>query len=291
MAKRYYPKANRTAQNFGSGNVNMGSINKILLHTTETRDWPGYGGAGGHPTLTYNPWTHQWREHLPLVGSATALENAGSFQTNRDHVVQIEIVAYADPKTAKRYGHFVEDIDEAALKDLGEFIAWMHDEYGVKIASSVKWKDYPASYGNNGVRLSVAQFRRYRGVLGHQHAPGNAHGDPGGLDVAKIISYAKKAAGVKPKAKHGYGGKRTWIGKLWTLRKSEAYDGAGHRRPEYDLCADKQYTGQVWTNPFGDGRYFVTNHDGTEVGKPPHRIFHPLDNGDWSHTKNGKAIG
>lgn len=190
-APAYYPKANHTAQNFGAGNSNMGTINKILLHSTETESWPAYGGAGGHPTLTYNPWLHEWRQHLSILGSATALMNDGSFQTNRDHVVQIEIVGYSDPATARKYGHFIDDIDDAALKDLGEFVAWMHTHYGVKIANTVTWKKYPASYGNsNGVRLGLTEFKAYRGVLGHQHAPGNYHGDPGDIAIAKIIDHA-----------------------------------------------------------------------------------------------------
>lgn len=271
---KYYPEADHKVQNFGSGNSTMPSINKVLLHTTETSGWPGYGGAGGHPTLTYNPWSHQWRQHLPIRGSATALENAGSFQTNRDHVVQIEIVAYSDLSVAKKYGHAVTDIDTKGLQDLADFLVWMKEHYNLKVRTGVDWKDYPASYGtNNGVRLSVSEFENYHGVLGHQHAPGNVHGDPGALAVHKIIDLATPT--VKPAAEESY--------KLWTLQKAEAYDGKGTRRPEHDLNAGTQHTGTIAHNPFGDGRYFV-------IGKVPHRLLYPLDNGDWSHTKGGKPI-
>lgn len=194
-APLYYPAAS-LSQPFDPGAFRMGSVNKVLLHSTETQSWPAYGGAGGNPTLTYNPWTHEWRQHIPLTARATALMNAGDYQTNRANVVQIEIVGYADPDTARKYGHAITAVDDAALKDLGEFVAWMHAHYGVRIDSTTIWKPYPASYGtNNGVRLSTAQFDAYRGVLGHQHAPGNYHGDPGGLNVAKIITYAQAAAG------------------------------------------------------------------------------------------------
>ena len=193
----YYPPANRTVQDFDPGSFRMPGVNKLLLHTTETSGWPAYGGANGNPTLTYNPWSHEWRQHIPILARATTLQNAGSFQTNRDSVVQVEIVAYCDQATANKYGHNVNDIDDLALQELGEFAAWLHTEYGLKLASSVDWKAYAASYGSgNGVRLSVSHFEAYRGILGHQHAPGNVHGDPGSLDVAKIVHYAKRAAGT-----------------------------------------------------------------------------------------------
>lgn len=196
-APQFYPPANRSVQEFNPTSYRMPGVNKLLLHTTETSGWPAYGGANGNPTLTYNPWSHEWRQHIPILARATTLQNAGSFQTNRDSVVQVEIVAYADPNTARKYGHSVDDIDDQALRELGDFAAWLHANFGLKLTSAVDWKAYPGSYGGgNGVRLSVGQFESYRGILGHQHAPGNEHGDPGSLDVAKIVHYAKRAAGT-----------------------------------------------------------------------------------------------
>ncbi len=86
----YYPPADRHTQWYGEGNIAMPLIGKLVLHTTEGGNFPDYpSGAGGHPTLTYNPWTHIWHQHVPINGSATALQNAGGFETNRDGVVQV----------------------------------------------------------------------------------------------------------------------------------------------------------------------------------------------------------
>lgn len=185
----YYPPANKTVQNFGKGNVTMPKIEKLVLHTTETSGWPGYGGSGGHPTLTYNPWSHQWRQHLPINGSATALVDPSgtAVRENRDGVVQLEIVCYCDLNTAKKYGHSVEAIDNTALHDIAEFIVWLHKEWAMSTHFAAHWAKYPASI--NVDRFSGAEFDAFKGVLGHCHVSGNTHGDPGSLDVKKIQSY------------------------------------------------------------------------------------------------------
>jgi murein DD-endopeptidase MepM/ murein hydrolase activator NlpD len=47
---------------------------------------------------------------------------------------------------------------------------------------------------NNGVRLGGAEFKSYNGILGHQHVSGNLHGDPGRIDVTKVIAMASGIA-------------------------------------------------------------------------------------------------
>jgi hypothetical protein len=187
----HYPGADRTSQWRGSGGATMPSVNKLLLHTTETAGWPGYPGF--QPTLTFNPWQprgKRWRQHLPINGSASTLQNAGTFRTNRANVCQIEIVAYCDPARRSSSAH-ISKISADAYHELGEFWAWIHREWGVPLKLYPNWKAYPASYGtSNGIRMSVAQFGAFKGVCGHQHAPGNDHGDPGDLRVAQILSAA-----------------------------------------------------------------------------------------------------
>lgn len=274
---KYYPPASR-AQKFSPGSFRMQGINKVLLHSTETDGWPGYGGAGGNPTLTYNPHTHQWRQHIPMTARATALMNAGSFQTNRANVVQVEIIGRAETTIPK--------MDDQALKDLGEFIAWMNEHYGVPIKNGVAWKPYPASYGPvNGVRLSVSKYRDYEGVLGHMHAPGNVHGDPGQLDVAKIIQYAKEAAA--PPVQNGRPPVPAveWHGKLWLIKDTKAYNK--HGDPVRSYKAGKALTGYVdkdYAKSVGSfGRYF-------RVWKIPHRLWLPLDSRNFSHERGGKPL-
>lgn len=204
MAKsRYYPKANRTAQWFGNGNYTMSTVSKLLWHTTETAGgWPGYGGGANAPTLTYDPWKHQWRQHFPLNGSARALSDPGStaVQENRDSIVQVEISCYCDPNYAKRYGYGVNDLDSEALDDLADFVVFLHKEWDLPLRNAPKWLPYPQSYGNSSVRMTSSEFDSFTGIVGHQHASGNDHGDPGSLNVAEILKRAKnKVAPAVPK--------------------------------------------------------------------------------------------
>lgn len=200
-----YPGADHKHQWGGQGGTTMSHVNKLLLHTTETAGWPGYGSF--YPTLTYHPWLdhgQRWRQHHPINGSASTLKNAGSFKTNRANVVQVEIVAYCDLKIASKHGHSVEDIPVDALDELGQFWSWLHQEWHVPLAAAAHWKPYPASAGSrNGVRMSIDDFDDFTGACGHQHAPGNDHGDPGSLDVGAILAAAKKHA-KQPDPADGY---------------------------------------------------------------------------------------
>lgn len=276
----YYPKANRKQwQPNLAGGATFTRVEKLLLHTTETQGWPGYPGFA--PQLTYNPWTHEWRQHMPLTRSATTLEDPSwtNVRENRDNIIQVEIVAYCDPNYARKYGHDIHKIDEQAKKDLGEFAKWLHDNAGLNLESTVKWVDYPQSYGRNASqRLSGPEFNAYKGILGHEHASGNVHGDPGKIDIEAILKYAKVGT-QKSKAT-----KKAWSGYLWTLKNAEAYDGTRKRRPDLDIKAGTKVHGTVDTHFANDGRYF-------RKGKKPHRVWYALDNGDWSHKKNGKPIG
>ena len=190
----YYPKANRVIQWYGSGNSTMSGITKVLLHTTETAGgWPGYGGGGSAPTLTYEPWQHRWRQHFPLNGSARALRDPSGtvVRENRDNIVQVEIACYCDPGLYNRYGHAVTDLDDRAYQDLGDFLRFMHEEWGVPLTRrNLEFPPYPQSLSSQ-YRMSGPEFDAYTGVLGHMHASGNTHGDPGNLDVDRIIRIAR----------------------------------------------------------------------------------------------------
>lgn len=184
-----YPPADHSSQWYGAGNATI-SPHSILWHTTETAGgWPGYSGGGDAPNLTYDPWAHKWRQHFPLNGTARALLNDGGYQTNRAGVCQIEISCYCDPSKAGT-GKTIATLDEQAYADMYAFSKFMQDEWGIPLACSVVFKPYPSSYGNNGVRLSQSAFSNYAGHCGHQHAPGNDHGDPGNLDVSRIIGFS-----------------------------------------------------------------------------------------------------
>ena len=193
MNARYYPPADRTIQWHGNGAVTMPRIDKLVLHTTETAGgWPGYRDGTISPTLTYEPWRHQWRQHLPINGSARALVDSDGtpVRENRDNVVQVEISCYCDPKYLDR-GRFVTELDDRALDDLGAFARWLHEEWGLPLVLAPRWLPYPASYGNSPARMSGTEYDAFKGILGHQHVSGNLHGDPGALKVRAILQRAR----------------------------------------------------------------------------------------------------
>jgi hypothetical protein len=198
---RLYPGADHSIQWRGNNRPIMPAVDKLLLHTTESSGWPSYPTFS--PTFTFNPWEprgKRWRQHCFVNQAATTLANAGTFRTNRANVCQIEIVAWVDP-AHKTSPAFYTRISDDAYLDLSEFYAWLNKEWDTPIRNTLKWKEYPASYGvKNGVRLSVAEFGTYEGLCGHQHAPEQAHGDPSLINVSLILKNAQAIAGGDPMA-------------------------------------------------------------------------------------------
>lgn len=201
---RAYPPANRTAQwwedKFTRGT--MPTIDKLLLHTTETTTWPAYDAGAKAPTVTYNPWVpsaQRWRQHNWLNTSARALQDPSStpVRENRDNVVQVEIIAYCNPASYRKYGHGVNALPDSAYEDLGAFLAFLHREWSVPLARAPKWATYPPP---NSIRMSSATYDAFKGVLGHQHASGNDHGDPGmtAAQVDRILAVAKRLTSTTP---------------------------------------------------------------------------------------------
>lgn len=188
------PPADRWVQGNDSGTYTT-AVDKFLIHTTEGGSIEGaisaYRANNSWPHLTVDcrfgrPYVRCG--HLDLNVPARALRNeSGGVQTNRDGVIQIEVVG-----TATRPG----DIDWAWFGEnvLGP-IAGLK---GIPLESTVPWVPYPASYGVNAAqRLSPAGWTAYRGVLGHQHAPENSHGDPGAIPIVTALA---AAGGTTPEA-------------------------------------------------------------------------------------------
>jgi hypothetical protein len=205
----HYPGADHETQWFGDAfpGVTMPRIDKLLLHTTEGADWPGYKGGKVAPTLTYHPSRHKWRQHFRINQSSRALAdpNLTAVRENRDNVVQVEIVCSCDSVQVKKLGLLdVRDLDEQAVQDLGEFAAWLHTEWDLPLVLTPDWLPFPASFGPSKVRMSGPQYNAFMGILGHQHAPagmgddkGNEHGDPGALDAHGMLQFALSAVGSR----------------------------------------------------------------------------------------------
>ncbi|SDP78468.1 hypothetical protein SAMN04487981_14038 [Streptomyces sp. cf386] len=197
-----YPGASRAnwyQDDFGGDPM---QVNVVVLHTTEGPTLPGYGGGSSAPNLTAVPDLAakklKWYQHFDIETSSRALVNLrGGVETNTMNVCQVELVGTCDPKTHAKWkaagqAHiYWPDAPDWALQGVARFLAWMHEEHGVPLSGPKTWPAYPTSYGAGGQRLTGAQWSDFKGVCGHMHVPENVHGDPGAIDFARIVKYAK----------------------------------------------------------------------------------------------------
>jgi len=102
--------------------------------------------------------------------------------------IQIEIIGSCD--RSSNVNPKVQLFNDADLAYLAGFLRMVCREAGIPLITTVRWAPYPASSGNTPIRLSNAGWTAYKGWLGHQHVPGNTHGDPGLLDVPKLLKIA-----------------------------------------------------------------------------------------------------
>lgn len=169
------------------GGVTMPHIPKLVHHSTETSGLPSYPSFA--PNLTIDPWTRDIWQHMPLNQSASTLRNAGDYRTNRV-CCQIEWVMYCDP-ARQSSGHHISKLGDDEYRFMAQVVAWFNREWGIPF-DAPSFVAYPGSYGQRAAqRFSVSRYDGYTGQLGHQHVPGNDHGDPGNIDMARILRYAE----------------------------------------------------------------------------------------------------
>ena len=163
-----------------------------LAHSTETPagSVPSYGGGKENPNFTVDPWVKRRYQHVPANIAARAMVS------NNSAVVQVEIIGYCDKATAQKYGvmgSYLPNLDADGRAYLAESLKIIGDALGIPATTSVKWLPYPASYGNNGIRLTNSTIRTVKGWVGHQHAPApDNHGDPGDWFPAVLALMAAK---------------------------------------------------------------------------------------------------
>lgn len=202
---QYYPGANRTAawyeDNYPGDAMD---VNVLVIHTTEGMTLPTYGGGASAPNITFVPDFKNQRlvayQHYRVDISSRALVNKlGGVATNTNNVTQAEFVGTCDPATSRRWQAagaphiFWPDAPDWALREMAEYVAWLHEEHGVPLDAPTKWPAYPSSYANGqGQRLTGEQWNKFRGVCGHMHVDENTHGDPGSLHIGKVLAYARE---------------------------------------------------------------------------------------------------
>lgn len=209
-----YKNADATTQwfqdNYPGATMTLNEKTMVLcIHTTETTGWPTYSGGASAPTYTGLPPIKllrrgKWRAHFPDEKSARALQNdSGGVETNTLNVVQLELIGTCDPRNSKSWGGkgvyiagkdyvYWPNANNRQLKWLARIVADFHKRHGLRLFAPRKFIPYPSSYGQNGVRLTGEQWRKTAGIVGHQHVPENDHGDPGNINIDKVLEFARK---------------------------------------------------------------------------------------------------
>lgn len=192
---------------FGTGQYSGTDMesNCGILHTTEGPSLVDYGDGAKAPNVTGVPDLKDkhfgWWQHYDVDESARALKNlTGGVETNRANAFQIELVGTCDPQHAKTWGQLTAGVDyiywpaapDWALQQVAWLMRWLADNHGIPLSGMPTWVAYPGSYGaDNGVRMTDVQWRAFKGWAGHQHVPENLHGDPGDIDFARLLGFAK----------------------------------------------------------------------------------------------------
>jgi len=143
----------------------------FVLHSTETDSFPNYP-YNKAPHVTADPYKEQWQQHQSLDRPAWALKASG-VSTNSWGAIQIEIVGRAAT---------LFQLPDKQLKWLAGLIRMLMQQTGIPIQCSVQFGGSEA-YGQWPGRLTANEWYAYKGILGHQHVPGNTHWDPGDLDM------------------------------------------------------------------------------------------------------------
>lgn len=154
-----------------------GGGHKVTWHTTEGSSSDGAvaayktNGDCPHFTIGYEHGKRTLLQHLPLNRAASALKHPSGPETNRANNWQVEIVGFAAHS---------DNFDMKLYHYLNLLAQFLHRHCEVPMTESVSWR--------KPQRLTGGGFYQYAGHLGHMHAPGNDHSDPGtGFHIGYVI--------------------------------------------------------------------------------------------------------
>jgi hypothetical protein len=159
--------------------------------------WPGYDGGSKAPHDSIKALPGKGiivRRHHEYDNYSRALANTSTpGETNRRGVIQTELVGTCDPKyRGDSRWYFWPDADDVVLEALANYYRPILAKYRIP-ATGVPFVAYPKSYGlGASQRMTPAEFARFEGICGHQHAPENTHGDPGAFPIARYITFLQE---------------------------------------------------------------------------------------------------
>lgn len=165
-----------------------GTAWKVCLHTTETGPapsligaWRANPGSGLPHFLGITP--DRIVQLLPLnVGAYTLQNPPGGVDTNRAHVIQIEVCEFA------RNAHAWSAPGAAWCEALGRWLAALV-RAGIPLDLTTE-----LAFGDRWVGMDPARFPGFAGVFGHQHSPEqpDRHWDPGPIDIGAVLAAARR---------------------------------------------------------------------------------------------------
>lgn len=170
----------------------------FLLHTTEGDSMAGAIAAlrakNAWPHFIYDPQTDQLVQAVSLNRAGRALRSGGNAgRTNAAKVVQVEIIGHAhqtpnaSPEWNANVGRMIGRIASVVPFRVDMPLPFYGQDAGFIVASSLARQ-----------RLGWAAWYRFDAICGHQHAPSNAHWDPGKINVAEILAAARGGVKVTP---------------------------------------------------------------------------------------------
>lgn len=169
-----------------SGGSYTGGPKKFVLHKTQGGTAAGAFSAyqdGGVPHFTWEYRTRGKWQHFDTSIAASALRNeSGGVQTNRDGVIQVEIVGYSEV-----FRHASDD----ELRWIGEAIREVCQVEGIDMHNYPEFYDQTSGFTlatrTSRQRMTYAAWDSFNGVCGHQHVPENTHWDPGALNYPRML--------------------------------------------------------------------------------------------------------
>ncbi len=160
--------------------------NMIILHYTAGSENKGLATYGenmfpAHFTVDLEKKTGY--QHFPLSRPSLAVVDYDGY------AIQIEIVGFYKTWGGAKSGSTpnLADLDDEAWDYLAYYLNAISHYTGIPLTSTVTWPEKES--GVPGARLTDAEAKSYRGILGHMHLPNN----PGKVDPGNIWSQVEAA--------------------------------------------------------------------------------------------------
>jgi hypothetical protein len=186
----WHPRAKR--QQLEDAGAFTGGGRKFLVHTTEGPTLEGafeavrVKRAAPHFILEVKNGRRRLVQYIPLGRAARGLVHVSGPETNRANCIQVEVVGWTDGRLALQHGHPELWVPHWALdvyRALHQLMTWTHNNFEVPMHAHHPFIGHPGYR-----RLSGRQFLNAVGLVGHCHAAGNDHVDPGPLHANWVVN-------------------------------------------------------------------------------------------------------